>query len=666
MCDVTKEKEWDFSKVYIDVEEWRNVPVKHQYIHGGEKDTELKFSFYFPPKEQYQGRFFHFVAPTHGSENASQVVHGELDRISFAITHGGYFVESNMGGRNANGEELLKNNTAAAVYSRMVAQRLYGEHRTYGYIYGGSGGSLKTCACIENTKGVWDGAVPFVIGSPMSMLSTFTVRAHAMRLLRHKLPQIIEAMEPGGSGDIYAGLNTEERAALREATQMGFPPRTWFSYYFIKDGALPLLTPMVAETDPTYYLDFWEQPGYLGADANGSARRDRIQFSTQLKAVHIPDRIPPEEFTNTGVDDAWHVYENLDRFVSPPTLELQEVPQGEDLYLHGTDVVFRDGAAKGQRLPLGKLEGNILTIGETFRQELYQMLLSLRPGDTVMLDNSEYIALQTYHRHQVPQTDHAGWRQFKDAKGDPIYPQRKKFIGPLMAYNGSGAVQNGCFQGKMIVLASLMDESAFPWLANWYRGKVRESLGDAEEEYFRLWYMDNSMHNEVEYLESKQHVVGYMGALHQALVDLVDWVEKDITPPASTCYTETDAQINLSADADERAGIQPVVTLRVNGTDCARVKAGQSVRLEGTVTVPAGTGKVRNAEWDFEGQGTFVAPAVLEYTNDEHRAASTKATQVFTKPGIYYPILRATSRRDDHDPFTNIRNLARVRVVVTD
>lgn len=47
-----------FSKPFIDIDEWRDKPVRHRYIHGGFEKTETRFSFYFPPKEQYQGYFF--------------------------------------------------------------------------------------------------------------------------------------------------------------------------------------------------------------------------------------------------------------------------------------------------------------------------------------------------------------------------------------------------------------------------------------------------------------------------------------------------------------------------------------------------------------------------------------------------------------------------------
>ena len=36
-----------FANPYIDVDEWRNEPVRHHYIHGGFEGTLTKFCFYF-------------------------------------------------------------------------------------------------------------------------------------------------------------------------------------------------------------------------------------------------------------------------------------------------------------------------------------------------------------------------------------------------------------------------------------------------------------------------------------------------------------------------------------------------------------------------------------------------------------------------------------------
>src|SRR5260370_39572043 len=109
---------------------------------------------------------------------------------------------------------------------------------------------------MENGIGVGDGGVHFVHGCPLSIPSLFTVQAHAMRILRDKFPAIVDALEPGGSGDMYAGLNNEEREALAEVTRMGFPPRAWFNFERIAMG----YTGVVAS--PVDYMVQWD-PEYL-------------------------------------------------------------------------------------------------------------------------------------------------------------------------------------------------------------------------------------------------------------------------------------------------------------------------------------------------------------------------------------------------------------------
>src|SRR6516225_3411980 len=84
---------------YIDLDEWRDKPVRHRYVHGGFKGTETRFSFYLPPKERYQGRFFQYITPVPDSETLSQGATGEEDKIGFAISSGAYFVETNGGGQ---------------------------------------------------------------------------------------------------------------------------------------------------------------------------------------------------------------------------------------------------------------------------------------------------------------------------------------------------------------------------------------------------------------------------------------------------------------------------------------------------------------------------------------------------------------------------------------
>ena len=146
-------------------------PVPHRYVHGGFKGTDARFSFYFPPKEHYEGRFFHNTYPMATTSDigpfpiAFDVAIGDL---GFTIASGAYYVQTNLGGadRAPPADPAIaayRVNAAAAKYSRVVAAELYGEHRPYGYLFGGSGGSYQTIGSAENTSGVWDGFVPFVM-----------------------------------------------------------------------------------------------------------------------------------------------------------------------------------------------------------------------------------------------------------------------------------------------------------------------------------------------------------------------------------------------------------------------------------------------------------------------------------------------------------------------
>ena len=144
-----------FQQPYVDIDEWRDQPVRHRYIHGGFEGNDTRFSFYFSPEEGYERRFFHFVSPVQGSENANESNDGA---IGMAISSGAYFVESNMGGMSPDPTLVYRASAAVAQFSRVKAAELYGVHRPYGYIYGGSGGGFKTMSLLENTTGVWDGA----------------------------------------------------------------------------------------------------------------------------------------------------------------------------------------------------------------------------------------------------------------------------------------------------------------------------------------------------------------------------------------------------------------------------------------------------------------------------------------------------------------------------
>ncbi|MFD3003665.1 PKD domain-containing protein [Pontibacter toksunensis] len=659
-----------FTQPYIDVDEWRNEPVRHRYVHGGFKGTETRFSFYFPPKENYEGRFFQYITPVPDSENLSQGATGEEDKISFSIQNGAYFIETNGGGNlGLRADPLIsayKANAASAQFSRTVAKKMYNtDQRPFGYAFGGSGGAYRTIGGIENTKGVWDGVVPFVAGSPMAIPNVFTVRMHAMRVLQDKLPQIVNAIEPGGSGDMYAGLNQTEKAALMEVTKMGFPKKAWFNYEEMGIHAFPAIFQGMKMADAGYFTDFWTVPGYLGKDKYESIKKDRLQKKARIKGIitkrkahelGLPMGSDPGRARGTA-DAAW---KNLDQKADTIPVAIQLDTRLPEVQFLGGELKILSGETKGKALALKSIDADMVVLGAVDPK----IAAALQVGDEVQIDNSDYLAAQTYHRHQVPGPEYKVWDQFRDKNGKPIYPQRPMLIGPLFTRSTVGSLPSGNFKGKMILLGSLWDTEAYPWQSDWYRNRVEESLGDASEDNFRLWFTDHANHGDFAVPGDPTHIVSYLGVLQQALLDLSNWVENGIAPAASTNYDIVDGQVIVPENANERKGIQPVIKLRANGGKRAEVSVDEKVTLSAVIEVPNGQGSLVSVEWDFDGTGEF-AVAEKDINSSQEKMTLTK-THSFSQPGTYFITLRAVSQRDGNaeTPFSGIQNLDRVRVVV--
>ncbi len=658
-----------FQDPYVDLDEWRDEPVRHRYVHGGFHGSDCRFSVYFPEARRYQGRFFHPVTPVPGTEHsATEGLH--VGYIDFSIASGAYLVESNLGllRRALPGEDStiagFRASAAVATYSRVLASEMYGEHRPFGYVFGGSGGGYRTMACIENTRGVWDGAVPYIHPTPMSLPANLGVQAHAMRVLRDKLPQIVDAVEPGGSGDMYAGLTTEERDALAEATRMGFPPRAWFDaerislqYTTIWAG----LFDHMVRWDPTYFDDFWTVPGYLGANPTGSLVQAQLQYKTKVvQPVMAPEAVAlglplPLAMAGQHIDDV------------PVAFRLDDLPDAD---LTGAMLQFTSGGAAGHNVWISGVRNGYVTTG--IGQVHFDSLRGVAVGDDVLIDNTAYLAFQTYHRHQVPAGDYPEWDQFR-AAGQPIYPQRPELLGPRYARNGGAGLQGGRFDGKMIVVQCLLDEGAYPQQADWYRRRVAAQLGPRIDERYRLWFVDHAMHgapvvrpDETTRPARNTRIVNYRGVLEQALRDVAAWAERDAAPPASTNYELVDGQIVVPPSAADRRGVQPVVTLSANGGTRAEVSAGDTVEFSALVDVPPGAGTIVGAEWDFEGAGDF--PVVAPFDNEaaSYVSKTLSTTYAFSAPGTYFPSLRVTAHRrgEMDDPHGRIQNVGRVRVVV--
>ncbi len=639
-----------FNQPVIETEEYRNTPVPHYYVNGHFAGTDARFSFYFP-QEGYEGRFFQFTHQLNSSENATAT------NISFAIDSGGYLVQTNMGGSEAirSTEAALVDqldptvvgyrvNAASARFSREVAAQIFGEHRPYGYLSGGSGGALQTIASMQNTT-IWDGGVPYIQPNPLATPHVYTARTHGLRILRdgavNRFPQILDAIDPGGSGDPYAHLDQEQAEALEEATRMGFPMRGWFDWPTMTIGALRLVAGYVPFLDPDYFEDYWTTPGYLGHDdPYGSVAAALVVHDTAVAVV------------------------------SGSAVILQTLPAGSVV---GAQLKINSGALSGQEFTVvSGVPGGVFVIGN---------LAGLQPGDQVTVSNRDALALQTYHRHQIPDVDRYAelseplpfipalpdvfphmppWDQFLDENGEPIYPQRDPQTGPASTFYGSGSIQSGHFHGRMLGMQTMMDIDAFPWLADWYKRQVDE-VGNSDR--YRLYYIDHADHGSTVSGARQARIVSFRGALEQLLRDLAAWVEDGVEPPKQTQYTMNEAQVVLPANASARRGIQPVVTLKANGGERADVRAGERVRFQAQVQVPQNVGKVVGVEWDFYGTGQF-EPVDLGMIRPG--TVNVRAEHVYSQPGTYFPVLRATSHREGNASaiHARVQNLGRVRVVV--
>ncbi|MGC5224978.1 hypothetical protein ACPW96_20625 [Micromonospora sp. DT81.3] len=659
---VTDEPDELFREPYIDVDEWRNAPVRHRYVHGGFHGTDTRFSFYYPESEAYGGRFFQHVTPVAQSENLAHESLDAFNKIAFSIDSGAYFVETNGGGPDAanpmSGIDptigAFRASAAAARFSRVVAGELYGAARPYGYLYGGSGGAYRTIGSAENTQGVWDGFVPYVPGSPMAMPNVFSVRMHAQRILRDVFPSIVDAYDVGGD-PAALDLTAEQREALDEVTRMGFPPRSWFGWRTMGMHAFSVLYPGVMYMDPTFADDFWRVEGYLGADPASSVHRDRVQLTTTISELLAETATREEQLVAGGVDESF-LHAASDLQVSG--LRLAEAPTG---WILGAQLAVLSGAATGAVLRLSGVDGDIALV-EPGQGEL---LAALATGDTVALDNSSFLAAQTYHRHQVPGPEYAAWDQFRDADGALALPQRPMLLGPLMTQGASGTVPSGRITGKMIVVACLLDREAFPWQADWYRARVTGHLGDAVDDSFRLWYVDNALHGDDDPQEFPARSVAYVGALETALRQLAAWVEDGVEPSPTTAYEIVDGQVVVPEGAAERRGVQPVATLTVNGSSSASVRVGEpvSVRVEADATAGGVIVELVDVVTEIGGEERLGEPMVLAPAG----SVVFEQQRTFDAPGTHFIAVRVSAQTggDASDPHARVQNIVRARVTVT-
>ena len=645
------------SSFVIDKVSKADSPAPHTRVDGHFVATpatpEYKVSIYLPSAKQWRGRFFQHAYPLAQPENTGD--------IAFALANGGYLVhvQGTMCGCGG-----YRPDAAAAKLAKEYARKFYkNRRRIYGYIWGGSGGGFLVVGAIENTIGVWDGAVPYVMPNAGSVVNVNSAGALAELVLRDKLPAIAEDLQPGSTADPFAALTDEQRAELHEILRLGVPLRT-FETQFTGGSVLLLLSNDVRTNDSTYVDDFWGAPGYEGLDPPGYLQRAKIdEFVTITDVTSDADGV-----ASITVDNA-------------PAVDPADVA-GLDLAVYDADGKSKLGTLNG------RLQGNTINLRRRtasgtpgkLGMDLKDASISIAPGaasnwlssvskgDKVRIDNLFYLAMHYYYRHALPslREEMHPYDQFRNADGSPRYPQRSFLSAEAQAVRtAGGGTQTGNIHTKTIVNQSILDSGALPWMADWYAQRVRKALGDkAYKNNFRLWFNDNAEHTDSEPRGAGiSRVIHYTPSLYQSLRDLIAWCEHNVAPPSSSHYTVEDGQIHLLAKAKDRGGIQPVVDLRANSAKRIEVSIGQPVEFVAQVEVPPGAGKVTSCAWWFGEDEPVLTPSPLAHPRQD---VELRQSHVYVTPGTYFVTLRVTSQREGNigDSTTAIQNLDRVAVVV--
>lgn len=445
---------------------------------------------------------------------------------------------------------------------------------------------------------------------------------------------------------------------------MGFPIKSWSGWRFMDVHGFVTLYQALVQMDRDYFRkDFWQKPGYLGYDNPASLARDRVQVKAIVRRI-----IGQQEAEQLGLVQAKSEAERgtADRAWAsmgsdiPGKPVAYEIDHSLEMHTLGGDLII---LKNGERLQVSRVEGNYVVLADV---NAPQRLTYLHAGDSVQVDNSDFLAVETYHRHQVPTPDYYGWNQFRGINNQPIYPQRPFLVGPLITLGAAGCQFDGNIKCKVILCCSVWDREAFAWQGDWYRNKVRNHLGDKIDDNFRLWYTDRATHSDG-VLEDPRETVSYVSTLYQAMLDLSDWVERGIAPSSTTDYRIEEGQVVMSANGASRGGIQPAVTASIAGQQRVEVAPGTPVSIHVVAECPVHTGRIVKAEWCIEGT-TFSEPVDLaqaQFSADGSRV-EFDTTVTYTTAGTYFPTVRVYSERngDAETTYTRIANLGKVRVVV--
>jgi hypothetical protein len=503
-------------------------------------------------------------------------------------------------------------------------------------------------AAAENTTGVWDAVQPQCIGTSIdAQYHSFYWQAHyTMAIPKAKRDAIAEAALPGSTGDIYAGLNEEEKSVLNEFLAAGFPLAIIGKHF---SRLTPLIDPIdIRLGDPTYEDDFWSKPGYAGTNPPNYLQAAKVDGFATITDIARDDKGVPTavQFDPATIPALGTTGDNyLEYFVYgadgktrliDPMRSLGEPPENKRRYsLIGT---------------LDKISGKLMLTGTNSPV----LLDALKVGSKIRINNRFILAMYFYPRYSIV----AGIRshdQYRNADGSPKYPQRKD-ISALThsSYRTMGGrIETGEIKTKIMMLEGMADQLSWPIFNVGYAERVQKALGAKANDMMRFYIHDNGSH---------AGGAGEPGIFQQSIQDLMAWVEQGIAPPPSTVYTVRNGQVILAEKAADRHGLQPVINFTANGSARATVGVNQPVKLVGTLEMPPKTGQIVQYSWTIAGNAD--APTIVAKPQS---LINVDRTITFPAAGTYIVKLSVNGQRDGLIAPANrtlLQNFKELRVVV--
>ena len=629
----------------------KTVATLPAYLRQTPTLFQQNYIFRFPAKEFWRNRSFEQQHPSGG---------GQVDN-RMAFTNGAFSINW-MSASTANAVASHRHEAAATKVAKAYANRLYDNSaKIYSYFWGCSGGGIVSMAAAENTTGVWDGVQPQCLGpTGIATFHSFHWQAHyTMAISQAKRDAIAAAAVAGGTGDIYAGLNEEEKSVLNEFISAGYPLPAIGNHF---KNFVPLVDPIdIRLADPAYEEDFWTKPGYAGANPPNYLKAALVDGYATITGVTrdaagLPTAVQFDPATVPALSVTGENY--LEFFVysadgKTRTIDPERAVGEPSDNLRRFSLRGKLDTATGT-LTLGGTTKNVF--GNVSQLTNSQLLLgALQIGGKVRINNRFILAMYYYPRYSnIPGM--RSYDQYRNADGTAKYPQRKDIsvlAGPNYRTMG-GRVETGAIKTKVMIIEGRADHLSWPLFNASYAQQIQRTLGPARANAMMRFYLH----------DNGRHAVGggEPGIFQQSMQDMMAWVEKGVPPPPSTSYTIRGGQVVPPANAAARRGLQPVMSLTANGVSRAKVAVNQTVALASKLEMPPRAGQIVQYGWTVDGKAE--AMTVLDKPRPLVLASRTI---MFDKPGTYVVRLTVNGQRDGLVAPANqtlLNNFAEVRVVV--